>query len=904
MKFDELKKVGQGVVSNKKYQWAATIVVLIVILMMSSSIRVSNWNLLTDSTTGEKIPLALDPLYFLRVAETIVENDGVLPEFDEMRFNPERKAGWHPEIMPRVIVWMHNTANIFGDYSLRNVDILSPVIFFGAGFILFFFLTYVLTKKKSLALLASAFLAFNPAYLYRTMAGFSDHESIGMVGFFLAILIYSLGLLYIEKKKTGPLGAGIFGAVVAMATLLNYASWSGVTFFLFIIIPLSFFLLWIFKTRDGSKEFAAKGILFYASWVVFSMLLAPLFNRTISNIWNLLLSSTNIVSLAILGFIIVDFAVIFVKPDFVRAKFRILYSLMGSVILGFVALFAIGKNPFSLVISMIARLIKPFGSGRFGTTVAENAQPFLQDWINNVGLYIFWLFLLGSILFGVYLARKIKDLKHSIIFGALYVFMIVGIVFSKYSGSSIFNGSNFISQAFYVVSLFSFWVYFFYIYLNEKFEWTARDVVIFALIFYTIVAGRAAARVFFAITPFVCFMAAYFVVKLYSEWTESKEEILKMVMAVIFVISIIISWVALSSSFTSINNIAEGTGPSANVHWQGAMSWIRDNTDANSVFSHWWDYGYWVQTLGGRATIADGGHFQGAEDGNHKIGRYILTTPNPKTAYSYFKSMGVTHLLIDPTDLGKYPAYSKIGSNDEWDRFSSIPTGTYNPAQITETSDSKSFVYNIQGIVDEDINYDTNGDGKTDIFLPGPVFDQHGNPSAKSYMIGILYSIKNGSIGQPSAAYYHNGKQVQIPVRYVYFNGKILDYENGLDAVAYIFPSISQSSSGLTIDPMGAAIYLSPKVQKSLFARVYLMDNVFKDYDYLTLVHAEYDPVVSSLKNQNAQVGEFVYFQGFRGPIKIWETGYPDDTPVIKEMYELFDGGEQGFGSLDVLFED
>jgi hypothetical protein len=81
------------------------------------------------------------------------------------------------------------------------------------------------------------------------------------------------------------------------------------------------------------------------------------------------------------------------------------------------------------------------------------------------------------------------------------------------------------------------------------------------------------------------------------------------------------------------------------------------------------------------------------------------------------------------------------------------------------------------------------------------------------------------------------------------------------------------------------------------------MNNVFGDYDELTLVHEEYGPVVSSLKAQNSGIGEFIYYQGFRGPIKVWETGYPADTPVIKEFYEVFNGGEQGFGSLDVLFE-
>jgi len=41
-----------------------------------------------------------------------------------------------------------------------------------------------------------------------------------------------------------------------------------------------------------------------------------------------------------------------------------------------------------------------------------------------------------------------------------------------------------------------------------------------------------------------------------------------------------------------------------------------------------------------------------------------------------FKTLDVDYLLIDQTDLGKYPAYSKIGGGDGedyLDRYSAIP---------------------------------------------------------------------------------------------------------------------------------------------------------------------------------------------------------------------------------------
>lgn len=39
--------------------------------------------------------------------------------------------------------------------------------------------------------------------------------------------------------------------------------------------------------------------------------------------------------------------------------------------------------------------------------------------------------------------------------------------------------------------------------------------------------------------------------------------------------------------------------------WLDAYEWIRTNTPSDAVVASWWDYGYWTQTLGERASIAD-----------------------------------------------------------------------------------------------------------------------------------------------------------------------------------------------------------------------------------------------------------------------------------------------------------
>ena len=39
--------------------------------------------------------------------------------------------------------------------------------------------------------------------------------------------------------------------------------------------------------------------------------------------------------------------------------------------------------------------------------------------------------------------------------------------------------------------------------------------------------------------------------------------------------------------------------------WTHAMDWISKNTEPGAVIASWWDYGYWITTLGNRSTLAD-----------------------------------------------------------------------------------------------------------------------------------------------------------------------------------------------------------------------------------------------------------------------------------------------------------
>jgi len=56
--------------------------------------------------------------------------------------------------------------------------------------------------------------------------------------------------------------------------------------------------------------------------------------------------------------------------------------------------------------------------------------------------------------------------------------------------------------------------------------------------------------------------------------------------------------------------------------WIDATNWIKGNTPPDSVIFSWWDYGYWIQTLGERTTLADNSTYSTSQI--EKIARTLL----------------------------------------------------------------------------------------------------------------------------------------------------------------------------------------------------------------------------------------------------------------------------------------
>jgi asparagine N-glycosylation enzyme membrane subunit Stt3 len=856
-----------------KFKWIF-LPLIIWLILATVVVRTSNISMLKDITTGDwSLAPDLDPFLYLRNAGEIIS--GTLQNPDMMRAAPLGAENYAlHSLMPWFIVGLYEIMSLAGNASLTYSAIILPVILFSIsaiGFLLFMrtLSSFKLSKKKSwiCAILATLFYVFMPDMLHRTVAGVPEIESLGMAWFWFAFMFFIMAWKEQSRKKMISYGmlAGVFTGLMAW-------SWGGYKY-IYLIIGLASLLIFMFQ-KDR-----AKNRIIYSSWAIPALLITYSQVRDLGSILTSV-SDTGfgifVLFLLLLDFIMFDTKL---KEKIKLEKINLpksVTSLLAGIAIAIIFLLATNASLLTSSISTIfERLLYPFGRERVGLTVAENAVPSFMEILQNFG-YLFLVFIAGIIIMFSDAVRKFSQKKRWALTGFFALF-VVGFIFSKYSpSSSILNGDSFISKLIYLGSLAAFGIAMLYMLVKahiKKDEKTAQDfreieieyILLFAFAFWEIISMRGAIRLLFIISPVLPIISSFLLMGVWDYKDRNKENSTKKISAIILllVLAIIMAGAFVAYSEGTVYT-AENTFPGTYEHqWQEAMSWARNETPANSIFVSWWDYGYWIQTLGERATVTDGGH--PIAYWNHLIGRYVLTTPYPETALSFMKAHDVSYLLIDSTDLGKYGAYSSIGSDATgMDRLAQIPIMPLDASQSRSTNVSDIRIYTGGVYVDQDIIY---GTGENQVFLP--------QNNAGIAGIALEISKESGEASQPNGIFIYNQKQITIPIRYLSYNGKMTDFGGGLDAVVKIIPSITQSGTSANIDYTGTAIYLSPKVSKSLFAQIYLLDDASNEYPTLQLAHEEPDPLINSLNQQGAHLGEFAYFNDFRGPIKIWKVSYP-----------------------------
>jgi len=895
-KGDDLEKRKAQAINflKEKKDWIVYLL-LAFLVWLGMFIRTRNIGKLKDITTGDWIlGPDLDPFLFLRWAKDIVAN-GSLFALDAMRSvplaeicsgvtcNPINTAG-EMKLLSYMIAWFYQLISFFSkEVTVTYAAIWFPVIMFGLTTIAFFLFSRKIFYKEDkitrnvIALISTTFFILIPSLLPRTIAGIPEKESAAFFFIFMAFYLF-LEAFTAKNFKKGLM----FGVLAGISTALLGLTWGG-SLFVFFTIPAAFLLAFIFGKIDKEKFFI------YGTWMITSFVILMYFSARYT--LKILISSTS--TGAVIGiFAIVGFSLLIMKTnklDRLRRKTRLpkeIFSLiLSTLILFMIVLIILGPGFILGKISSIQHdLITPITT-RFGLTVAENKQPFyMNDWKNSFGPVVFdiplffWLFFMGSVLLFNHLIRKLKKGEKIILtFG--YLIFLICLIFSKYSSASIFNGTNGISIFVY----FGGWIIllgaFVKIY-HQRFkdgnymifrEFDFSYLLYFVVLTLGIIGARSGIRLIMVLGAVSPIAVAFLIVKISQRYFKEKDDLMKFIVAIIAILIIVASIFTVWTYYQQDKYTAENFAPGVyQFQWQKAMSWVRENTSSDAVFAHWWDYGYWVQSIGERSTILDGGN--AIVYWNHLMGRHVLTGTDEQEALNFLYSHNGTHLLIDSTEIGKYTAYSSIGADENYDRFSWISTFMMNDAQTRETKNETIYVYTGGTSTDEDIVWK---DEEKEIFLPG-----------RKTGVGAIILTKelNGDIKQPEGVFVYNNQQYNIPLRYIYFEDKLYDFGTGLDAGAFIFPRIDNSNGQLKINEIGTALYLSPRTVHSRLADLYLFNQNSK---YFSLVHAESNFVVENLRSQNIEIGEFVYYQGFQGPINIWEISYPSGMEVNPAYLEL-----------------
>jgi asparagine N-glycosylation enzyme membrane subunit Stt3 len=108
--------------------------------------------------------------------------------------------------------------------------------------------------------------------------------------------------------------------------------------------------------------------------------------------------------------------------------------------------------------------------------------------------------------------------------------------------------------------------------------------------------------------------------------------------------------------------------------WLEALTWMKDNTEVDSVVFAWWDYGYWITTIGDRRSLADNGTMNTTQIS--VIGRTFLADHN--ATLPILKRYGVTHiaLLVTWYMRENVVSFYGYGEDSKWYWMARISNGS------------------------------------------------------------------------------------------------------------------------------------------------------------------------------------------------------------------------------------
>ncbi len=554
-----------------------------------------------------------DPFFNYRATQFIVDNGlGAYFEWhDDMT--------WHPigrNVSATSQVMLHVTAavmyQIFGSSSsLYDFTILFPVVFGSLTTIIIFALVRVIGGTTA-GLFSSLFFAISLPIIVRGNLGWFKSEPLGLFYGLLGLYLF-LSAIKSDNKKHALIKLIGGGIIIA----LGLASWGGIQFF---IIPLGFFFLVIPFVRKDHR---------FLIWSI------PVFTAI------LLLT-----------------AMAFERPgiDFVFG--------VGGFLL-------IGPSAFLVICILIQKISKEEKKLRNGLS-----------------------FLAGTIIAGITMISvseifPIINLPSFRYLNAINPFLTT---IDPLVDSVAEHATTTIDQSFFFLSVFMIFAGLaIWLILRNQEKQTASSIKIHNdMIAFTLIIGIIGVHVSSAFIRLEVFAAISVIIlssiglsiltsELFRTYKPSKKKLIKstrtitkisyvVIILILFILPLSIpakgNWINSQLIPATILNGGTGFGI-ATDDWLSALAWLKNNTPQDAVIASWWDYGYWISTLGERKSLADNSTLNDHIIKN--IAKMLLSEPD--RAWQMLQEMDADYILIfissqkiqkDPTSI-----YVLSGGGDE-----------------------------------------------------------------------------------------------------------------------------------------------------------------------------------------------------------------------------------------------
>lgn len=627
---------------------------------------------------------ALDPFFIYRMSEHIVNNNFQLPSTDTMILSPFNYNPWTEYIGSQYTpAILYIIINPLLKINFFEFALIYPAFMGALAVVIMFFIGKEFFSRKT-GIFAAFFLAFVPAFITRTSAGFFEKEPTA--GIFMLLSIYFFILSFKRKSWKFGILSGIF--LMLMSTV-----WGGSQF---IYIFYSVFVFVLLFLNRYHKNLSVS----YIPVALLGILIPQLFpfHIPITSVGVLLGSAVLI--LLLLRVSAERFNLVTREKLPYIVPILIILSVVGFLILGmfldvaYNILQGASELLFTRWATPIAFTVAENQPGDFRTIMTVTGTPtssVLLPQLNSISPYLSVgiLMILGLAIMLFKLFRKINPI---IIFSIIWLIGAVWSIFFAVRLMFLLGPPAALASAFFLSWLIE---KSYNIKIIENKKYIEKFFLGFGILFLLLIL-TGLNNIFYIstlLTVGIAFLIIYYMlrkpgeeslIKIFHDYITGKAERIDVIWIPVIIIIIFIISINIANAYIYSNNI----GPSIcftgnlvpgekcvtidkngnqimnlnNQPWYQAMNFLARQTPEDSVVISWWDFGYWFQTRGKRKTVADGGHGDRltlAKWFTSPVNKWKDWEPWLKDTYS------VDYILMDYTLPGKYGAISAIATNSE-----------------------------------------------------------------------------------------------------------------------------------------------------------------------------------------------------------------------------------------------